>query len=107
MATKIIYYTDTPQDTAFTDKLYDAASERVQLAGMTEGEFEVIDILTDEEQKQTGHLYGPMRFKFQHDAKAHKCMIYPARFLDVTTAKCVCEEVGVSMSRIPWHLATE
>ena len=29
MATKIIYYTDTPQDTAFRDKLYDAASERV------------------------------------------------------------------------------
>ena len=49
---------------------------------MTEGEFEVIDILTDEEQKQSGHLYGPMRFKFQYDAKAHKCMIYPARFLD-------------------------
>lgn len=107
MATKIIYFTDTPQDTAFRDKLYDAASERVQLAGMTEGEFEVIDILTDEEQKQSGHLYGPMRFKFCYDAKKQKCTIYPARFHSPDEGQLFCKEFGAAIARIPWHLATE
>ena len=30
--TIIVYHTDTPQDTAFRDKLFDAAREQVRLA---------------------------------------------------------------------------
>lgn len=107
MATKIIYHTDTPQDTAFLDKLYDAASERVQLAGMTEGEFEVIDILTEDEQRKTGHVYGPMRFKFRYDEKKQTCNIYPARFPTLAKAKVWGKEHGACDSQNLWHIATE
>lgn len=98
MATKILFYTDTPQDTAFTDKLYNAASERVNLAGMYEGEFTVIDILPDDQVKVGQHIYGAMQYKFRFAEELETCLIYPARFLTPGDAEKACRYHGESES---------
>lgn len=96
MKTKIIFHTDTPQDTAFTDKLYEAASERVNLAGMTEGEFTVIDLLPDYRVQAGQHIYGELKFKFVFDQKAQTCIVYPAQYFDHESAAGACEYHGES-----------
>lgn len=105
--TKVIYHTDTPQDTAFRDKLFDAASERVNLAGMSEGQFEVIDILPEGEQKRKDHAYGPMQYKFTYNAVADICIIYPVKYFGPESAMKLCKEHGSCESFKRWELAKD
>lgn len=102
MNTKISYYTDTPQDTAFTDKLLEMARDFVNLAGLVKGEFTVIDILPDDQIRPGGHIYGPMQFKFLFSESLNRCIIYPARFDDIADAQTECKEHGTCTAFKQW-----